>query len=132
MCHCGEWVEPTGRHDFSCRRSAGRILRHSSINSIIVQALKSVEISSQVGALRTFRIRPQETGRGYPRTLGTWQMPHRGLHLPGDCGPVAPISSIAAGSAAQEAEVRKTVKYAGLVSAYIFFPVVLETVGAWG
>ena len=33
--------------------------------------------------------------------------------------------------AAKDAEVHKTVKYTGLVPAYIFAPVVVETLGAW-
>ena len=36
------------------------------------------------------------------------------------------------GSAAQAAEASKRLKYAGLGSAYIFYPVAIETLGAWG
>jgi len=41
-------------------------------------------------------------------------------------------SSQASGSAAQAAESRKCLKYAGLATSHVFVPVAVETLGAWG
>ena len=39
---------------------------------------------------------------------------------------------MAVGSAAQAEEASKRLKYAGLLPGYSFYPVVIETLGAWG
>ena len=38
-CQCGEAVDCLGHHGFSCRKSAGRIARHASMNDLIRSAL---------------------------------------------------------------------------------------------
>ena len=44
--HCGRRVDKTGLHDWSCRRSKGRLPRHNKLNIIIKQSLTSANIPS--------------------------------------------------------------------------------------
>ena len=46
VCRCGKTVNTLGEHAFSCKRSAGRIQRHSYINDIIWRALRKAGIHS--------------------------------------------------------------------------------------
>ena len=56
--------------------------------------------------------------------------------MPGHIGPLAlspkHLASLAVELAAQVAEASKRLKYAGLGSGYSFYPVAIETLGAWG
>jgi len=47
-CVCGARVSPDGLHGLSCRRSAGRHSRHSSINNIIALALRRADIPAHL------------------------------------------------------------------------------------
>ena len=46
VCRCGEHVDLFGGHGLSCRRSAGRLQRHSMINDVVKRALGSSNIPS--------------------------------------------------------------------------------------
>ena len=48
VCICGAAVDSSGVHGLSCRKSAGRGARHSTINSIVKTALNSAEIPSRL------------------------------------------------------------------------------------
>ena len=48
VCVCGATVDSTGRHGLSCRKSAGRLSRHSAVNELIKRALMSAENPSQL------------------------------------------------------------------------------------
>ena len=48
ICVCGAAVDNTGRHGLSCRKSAGRLSRHSAVNDLIKRALMSAEIPSRL------------------------------------------------------------------------------------
>ena len=47
-CKCGAPVDTDGTHGLSCRKSAGRIARHTSINGIIKAALTAAETPCQL------------------------------------------------------------------------------------
>jgi hypothetical protein len=133
ICRCGTQVTSAGLHGLSCRKSAGRQSRHSSINAIISRALNSADVPTELepnGLHRSDGRRPDGA------TLVPWSH-GRCLLWDFTCpDTVAPShisnSSIAAGSAASLAEVHKTSKYAGLTPTYIFTPVAIETFGSWG
>ena len=42
VCICGVKVDSSGRHGLSCRKSAGRSFRHSTVNDLIKRALATV------------------------------------------------------------------------------------------
>jgi hypothetical protein len=115
------------------KQSAGRHSRHASLNSIVAKALKSADIPAHLepnGLLRDDCKRPDGI------TLVPWA---RGKCLLWDVtcpDTLAPShiskSSLAAGSAASEAEARKSAKYSLLSVAHTFVPIAVETFGAWG
>ena len=120
-------------HGLSCRKSAGRHLRHALANDIIARAFRSADTPADLepaGLLRGDGKRPDGATRipwshgrcllwdfTCPDTLAPSHLPH---------------SSTAAGSAAAQAESRKRLKYAELLPAFDFVPVAIETLGAWG
>ena len=60
-CHCGKRVEQDGLHGLSCTKSAGRFSRHATLNSLIKQALGSLDLPSMLeprGLYRTDGKRP--------------------------------------------------------------------------
>ena len=132
-CVCGMQVDERGTHGLSCKRSAGRIPRHSELNSIISRALTSAGFPSILeppGMCRADSKRPDGL------TLFPWK---RGLSLSWDstCADTLAPSSLAhsamqAGSAACTAEKAKENKYAELEGKVIFVPLGFETIGAWG
>ena len=48
VCVCSASVDSSGRHGLSCRKSAGRLSRHSAVNDLIKRALSSAEIPSRL------------------------------------------------------------------------------------
>ena len=132
-CRCGAVVKSDGLHGLACRRSAGRHSRHSMANDVIARALRSLDIPAELEPARLFR------GDG-KRPDGATLVPFsHGKCLVWDftCpDTLAPShssqSSLAAGSAAAEAESRKRAKYANIARSYTFVPVAVETMGAWG
>jgi hypothetical protein len=132
-CGCGKQVSSLGTHGLSCRRSAGRHLRHRLANDVIVRAFRSADTPAELeplGLLRGDGKRPDGA------TLIPWT---RGRCLLWDftCpDTLAPShlnhSVMAAGSAAQVAESNKRAKYSNFIADYEFVPVAIETLGAWG
>ena len=132
-CCCGQPVAANGHHGLACRKSAGRHIRHRLANDVIARAFRSAEVPADLepqGLLRSDGKRPDGA------TLIPWS---RGKHAVWDftCpDTLAPShlaqTSLAVGSAAQAAEASKRVKYAGLGPGYSFYPVAIETLGAWG
>ena len=132
-CQCGQAVLANGVHGLSCKKSAGRHLRHSLANDVIARAFRSADTPADLeptGLLRGDGKRPDGATRipwshgkcllwdfTCPDTLAPSHIPH---------------SSTAAGSAAGEAESRKISKYSALLPSFDFSPVAIETLGAWG
>jgi hypothetical protein len=134
-CVCGTEVAENGHHGLSCRRSAGRHRRHALANDVILRAIRSVETHAELEPPRLLR---GDGKRPDGATLDPW---HSGRYLVWDftCpDTLAPshiqTSSQAAGAVAEQAESRKRTKYAGLVASgdYIFAPIAVETLGAFG
>ena len=111
-CQCGEMVREDGYHDFVCRRSQGRSLRH---HDILWRALTKAEIRSTrepTGLFRADRKRPDGA------TLVLWE---RGKYIAWDptivhtCAASYITHQSGEGeSAAMQAANRKTLKYEGL------------------
>jgi len=128
-------VETNGHHGLSCRRSAGRHRRHALANDVILRAIRSVECHAELEPPRLLR---GDGKRPDGATLDPWR---NGRYLVWDftCpDTLAPshqnLSSQAAGSVAEQAEIRKNTKYAELVASgdLIFAPIAIETLGVWG
>jgi hypothetical protein len=133
VCVCGASVDSTGRHGLSCRKSAGRLSRHSAVNELIKRALTSAEIPSRLEPTSLIR---QNERRPDGMSLVPWK---NGRCLAWDftCpDTLAPshlnIAINGPGVVACEAEDKKRVKYASLTSSFCFVPVAVETMGALG
>ena len=134
VCICGAAVDSSGVHGLSCRKSAGRGARHSTINSIVKAALTLAEIPSCLeprGLARDDGKRPD----------GVTSMPWKNGHcLIWDvtCPDTLAASYLnkavsGPGVVATEAETRKRHKYSTVDdSTYIFQPIAIETLGAFG
>ncbi|XP_055345638.1 uncharacterized protein LOC129593381 isoform X2 [Paramacrobiotus metropolitanus] len=130
---CRKPVDVYGHHGLSCSFSVGRHPRHGGLNSIVCRSLVSAGIPAKLeprGTSHTSERRPDGC------TTFAWK---RGMCLAWDvtCVDTVALSHIksnstAAGSAAAQAEDRKTRQYAYLVGRYIFAALAFETFGPWG
>ena len=129
-CKCGTTVDTFSTHPLSCRFSAGRIPRHSTINDVVRCGLSLAGIPSM--------LEPSGLDRGDGnRPDGIAMYPYsRGRCLIWDATCVNTFASSnlirAAGSVADSAEVRKIAKYFEMGQRFIFQPVAVETSGAIG
>ena len=128
VCICGAAVDSTGRHGLSCRKSAGRLSRHSAVNDLIKRALLSAEVPSR---LEPRSLTQYDDRRPDGLSLTPWS---GGKCLAWDftCpDTLAPSHLNAAvtgpGVVASEAEMQKRSKYGCLTHAYHFVPVAVET-----
>ena len=132
-CRCGAIVDRYGLHPLSCRFSAGRLPRHSTLNDIIKRALSSAGFNAvleQVGIDRGDGKRPD----------GMTVFPFsREKCLIWDCTCVDSFSPSALaltatepGSASRSAEVRKNLMYEGLYDRYILQAIAIETSNVFG
>jgi hypothetical protein len=133
VCICGDMVDSTGTHGLSCRKSAGRLSRHSAVNDLIKRALSSAEVPSRLEPSSLMR---DDGKRPDGLSLSPWR---NGRCLVWDftCpDTLAPSHWNAAvtgpGVVAGEAEVRKKTKYSQLSVMYCFVPIAVETLGALG
>ena len=132
-CRCGAAVDEYGHHGLSCLKSAGRVSRHDTLNETIRRALVSANVPARLepkGMLEADRRRPDGM------SLVPWK---QGKALTWDVTVVDTValthvvdSAERAGSAAENAERKKTEKYRDLGSQYLFYPVGFETFGTWG
>ena len=132
---CGVEVDPLGHHGLSCRKSAGRLRRHTQANEILARALRAAEALVELEPKFLFK----DDGRKPDgATLDPWRA---GRHLVWDftCPDTLAPSHLAhsaahAGSAARSAETSKNAKYSRLRQSdeYIFVPVAVESLGTWG
>jgi len=56
QCQCGAVVDVRGLHGLSCRRSAGRLQRHSLLNDIVFRSLRRAQVQASkepLGLLRS-------------------------------------------------------------------------------
>ena len=133
ICVCGLPVDKSGHHGLRCKKSAGRWSRHGAINDLIRRSLVSAGvpcIGEPPGVSRDDGKRPDGL------TLVPWKM---GRCMIWDAtvrdtlaSSYLSMSAASAGSAANEAERRKTLKYRSLQSRFVFIPLGFETFGSWG
>jgi hypothetical protein len=124
-CRCGKPVEIDGLHGLSCKRSAGRISRHSHLNDIVKRTLVSAGFASV--------LEPPGLNRGDGKrpdgmTLIPWS---RGQSLVWDVTVIDSLAPSRIGRNAcptEEAEERKIAKYSRITdSGYHFQPVAFDT-----
>jgi hypothetical protein len=130
LCVCGAMVDVRGSHALSCKRTSGRLIRHNYLNDIILRSLNRASIPATkepVGLFRSDGKKPDGL------TLIPWK---EGRCLVwdvtvADTTAVSYVSStsIASGSAAEQAATRKLTKYADLCRRYEFVPIALESHG---
>ena len=129
-CRCGAQVDAQGLHSFVCKRAPGRTSRHHALNDIVWRAFISSGIPASkepTGLTRLDGKRPDGL------TLIPWQ---GGKPLTWD---VTVVSTLAdsyvdtaaqgAGSVAEMAAGRKSLKYAELARNYFFQPIAVENLG---
>ena len=61
-CRCGKFVDRLGLHGLSCIKNAGRIPRHSVINSILIRSLTRIGFPSALSPLGLTRDRRRPDG----------------------------------------------------------------------
>ena len=86
-CPCGMITDVKGLHSLSCRKSAGRVGRHSCVNDIIWRAINKAgghAVKEPCGLVRTDGKRPD--GKN-PNSVGSRSLCHLGRHGDGYSGP---------------------------------------------
>jgi hypothetical protein len=131
-CICGAFVNSTGSHAFSCKKSTGRLIRHNYLNNVVYRSLTRALIPATkepAGLLRTDGKRPDGM------TMVPWR---EGRCLVWDvtvadttAASYLASTSVSAGSAAELAASRKESKYVDLSQHYEFVPVAIETHGSF-
>ena len=133
QCRCRTTVQSDGLHPPSCHFSAGRLLRHSSINNIIKRSLDTAGLHSI--------LEPVGLDRGDGRRPdGVTSFPFKGgkaLAWDATCTDSFSSSNLCStilnpGSALSAAEDLKRQKYSQLVANFEFVPVVVDTSGIIG
>jgi hypothetical protein len=132
-CICGGIVDSTGTHGLSCRKSAGRLSRHSAVNELIKRALTSAEVPSRLEPSSLMR---DDGKRPDGLSLSPWK---NGRCLVWDftCPDTLAQSHLKVavtgpGVVASEAEDKKKAKYSNLSATYCFVPIAVETLGSIG
>ena len=129
-CPCGAMVDARGSHGLSCKSNPGRMSRHHQLNDVIHRAFSRCcipAVKEPSGLSRSDGKRPDGM------TLIPWRV--------GEClfwdvtvvdtlaNSYLPSTSVSAGSAAEQAAIRKESKYASLTASYEFIPLAFETLG---
>ena len=130
---CGAPVDELATHGLSCSKSQGRHPRHAAINELIQRSLVTAGIPAQLeptGVCRSDGKRPDGS------TVMPWRC-GRALAWDATCPDTyAPshlrLATSEAGAVAEQAEMRKSVKYADLQASHHFVPVAIETSGVFG
>ena len=130
---CGDHVDSSGTHGLHCRRSAGRLPRHSALNDLVKRSLSSIEVPSILEPPGLFR---SDGRRVDGVSVIPWQV---GRPLAWDvtcCDTFAPtyksLAASGAGSVANAAEHRKMQLYQDLEPTHAFIPIAIETSGVFG
>ena len=133
QCTCGNMVNTRGNHGLSCKRSAGRTLRHNYINDLVYHTLLQAGLPST------------KEPAGLLRTDGKW--PDDLTNVPWQAGKSAvwgvtvadtladsylASTSMTAAAAAQLAATRKETKYVDLSTTHHFVPLAFESMGPIG
>ena len=129
-CKCGTDIDNLGIHCFACKRNNGKILRHAMVNEIISRAFKTAACPNvQEPSHLNSNVRPD----------GITTIPYRcGKSLAWDFTCPHPMVDSALsintkrGALADNKENKKTRKYSSLAPDYIFSPIAIDSVGAYG
>ena len=131
-CVCGEEIDAFGHHCFVCNRNNGKILRHTMVNECVSRALKSAGLPNKMEP----RYLAYDKGL---RPDGVTQIPfQRGKCLTWDVSCPHPlcVSHIkcnnSSGKLSTICEELKQKKYSCLEENYIFSPIIIDTIGAYG
>ena len=126
-------VDSLSTHGLHCKSSEGRFFRYSSMNDIIIRALKSANLLAR---LEPASLGNHDNKRPDGITLVPWPA---GRYLVWDFTCVdtyapsyIPKTSLEAGAAATMVEDRKRSKYSYLGQGYFFSPITIETLGVFG
>ena len=133
QCICCTWVDSSGVHGLSCKKSAGRFSRHTHVNNLIKRALESAHVPTILepqGASRTDGKRPDGMTI-FPWKMGkcmVWDFTCSDTFAPSHLE----VSANLSGKVAERAEQAKLTKYAQLAHDFEIIPVCVETLGPWG
>ena len=131
-CKCEKNIDALGEHCFACSRNNGKILRHTMLNECISRTLKSIHLPNKT--------EPTTIGSHlHVRPDGVTLIPFKkGKPLAWDVSCPHPIcdshmkSIDFPGAAATACEAKKISKYKGLEDNYIFTPIIVDSIGAYG
>ena len=130
-CSCGAQVDARGAHVLSCKHGAGRQVRHSLVNDVIVRSFRRAGIpcsKEPSGLVPGSALRPDGA------TIIPWSQ-GRCLAWDVTCPDTLAASYVAgsagaAGYASEQATARKVQKYQSLASSHTFVPIAVETMGS--
>ena len=139
LCHphtcllCGSTINQLATHGLSSPRSQGWHPRHNKLNVIIHRSLAAARVSAQWEPLRLNR---QDGKRPDGVTVMPWKQGHS-LIWDANWSDTFAVSyvnlaSTKAGAVVDQAERRKTAMYSHLLPTHLFYPVTIETSGAFG
>ena len=130
ICVCGTKVDARGIHGLSCRKNAGRQIRHNSINDTVWRAMRRAGIPSIKEPLCLLR---DDGKRRDGVTMIPWS---RGRCVAWDvtvpdtyAATHLPLTSIT--PSADRAETNKRMKYQLLTKTHTFTPLAVETTGSF-
>ena len=120
-------------HGLACRKSAGRHMRHNSVNDLIKRALASASVPSMLEPSSFSR---EDGKRPDSLTILPWAN-GRCLIWDVTCPDTLAASHLdravlAPGTVANDAEQRKRTKYFSLAARYHFVPIAIETLESFG
>ena len=130
--HCGQLVDTSGTHGLSCRRSKGRIPRHSALNELVKRSLTSIRVPSMLEPMGLFRsdgrrpdgitVIPWSRGKAL-----VWDVTCHDSFAPSNL----PFSSTKAGAVADRAASSKCRLYEELCLSHCFVPIAIESTGVF-
>ena len=131
-CPCGSQMDARESHGLSCKKSAGRQMRHSRLNDVLWRSLGRAGVTSikePTGLVVGSALRPEGV------SLIPWA---RGKCLASDATVPDTVAAShlqstqsLAGSAANHSTTLKHQKWLALDQSHIFIPVAVETLGPW-
>ena len=130
---CGEVVDELGLHGLSCRKSKGRIPRHTAPNQLVKQSLASVHIPSTLeprGLCSCNECRPDGV------TIIPWSQ-GKCIAWDGKCHDSfattnMPLTHTGTGLLANRAAEGKRDTYSELATMFTLIPIAIETTGVYG
>ena len=129
-CPCGTVVDSLGSHALSCKKSAGKSIRHAFLNELISRALPRAGVPSTkepTGLSRSDGKRPDGITQ-IPWCNGksaVWDVTVADTLAPSYVSSTPQL----AGSAAENAAAKKEFKYTSLATHHFFVPLAFESLG---